>query len=136
MSPDALEFHDGRISAVAMPAPGIVTISFSYLCAYFRTETPGVFDVKRAQAKIVVTGATRLETELAVNVALEVSDGTITIDGATITPRRAERFTGACRLSLELAGPFIGKLIVEGSGLEIRVHAIGQTFEQFHGAID
>lgn len=133
MSPDALEFHDGRISAVAMPAPGIVTISFSYLCAYFRTETPDVFDVKRAQAEIVVTGATRL---LAVNVALQVSHGTITIDGAPITPRRAERFTGACRLSLELAGPFIGKLIVEGSGLELRLHAIGETFEQFHGVID
>lgn len=135
MSP-VLEFHDARISAIAMPAPGSVTISFSHLCAYFPTEAPDVFDVKSCQAEILVTGATRLETELAVNGNLEVWDGTIVIDGAPVTPRGAEHFTGACRLSLELAGPFIGKLIVEGSALEVRVHAIGETFEQFHGVID
>ena len=132
MSPVQLEFHDGRISAVSMPAPGTVTISFSHLCGYVRTDTPGVFDVKRCQAELIMRDTTRFETELAVNRSLEVADGTITVDGATITPHAAERFTGACKLSLELAGPFIGKLIAEGSELELRV-SVGETFEQFHG---
>lgn len=136
VSPDALEFHDGRISALAMPAPGTISISFSHLCAFFRTEAAEVFDVRSCQAELLVTGATRLETELAIDGPLEVSDGTITVDDRHITPRRAERFTGTCRLSVELAGPFIGKLIVEGSTLEIRLHAVGETFEQFHGVID
>lgn len=135
MNPVLLEFHDGRISAVAMPAPGTVTVSFSHLCGYVRTNTPGVFDVKRCQAEFIMRGATRLETELSVNRSLEVGNGTITVDGATITPHAAERFTGACKLSLELAGPFIGKLIVDGDELELRV-SVGETFEQFHGAID
>lgn len=120
MNPVLLEFHDGRISAVAMPAPGTVTISFSHLCGYVRTNT---------------RSATRLETELAVSRKLEVSNGMITVDGTSITPHAAERFMGACRLSLEFAGPFIGKLIVEGGELELRV-SVGETFEQFHGAID
>ncbi len=136
MSPVCLEFHDGRINAVAMVAPGSVTITFSHLCAYFLTETADVFDVRSCQAEIVMRGATLLESQLAVEHKLEVSDGTITVDGAPVTPRGSERFTGACRISLELAGPFIGKLIVEGSGLEIRLHTIGRVLDQFHGVID
>lgn len=135
MSNVLLEFHDGRISTVSMPAPGTVTISFSHLCGYVPTDTPELFDVKRCQAEIIMRGATRLETELAVNRNLEVADGTITIDGAAIEPRAAQRFTGACKLSLELAGPFIGKLVVEGAELELLV-TVGETFEQFQRAID